>query len=148
MTNLAYLWMVHHGQTFSLVSVANSFYFVPPMLRKPLSDLTNKQLTEEEKQEWLPHVDIIKDSMTLHKVVTYRATHESIVSCWNSLNFNEEIWMKVIHEKEKEAKPKCHQDFWNNITINYMLLNSRRTEKGFYNLHWMMPHEMPIALNV
>lgn len=47
MTNLAYLWIVHHGETFSLVSVANSFYFVPPMLRKPLSSLGNKQMTEE-----------------------------------------------------------------------------------------------------
>ena len=39
MTNLAYLWVVHHGETFSLVSVASNFYLVPPMMRKPLSAL-------------------------------------------------------------------------------------------------------------
>lgn len=36
MTNLAYLWVVYHGETFSLLSVANAFYFVPPCIRKPL----------------------------------------------------------------------------------------------------------------
>ena len=51
MTNLAYLWVVHHGQTFSLVSVANSFYFVPPMMRRPLSSLRSSyHLTEKDKQ--------------------------------------------------------------------------------------------------
>ena len=50
MTNLAYLWVVHHGQTFSHVSVANSFYNAPPQVRKPLSSLPDRQLSAVEKQ--------------------------------------------------------------------------------------------------
>lgn len=83
MTNLAYLWVVKHGETFSLVSVSNNFYLVPPMMRKPLSELSSSHpLTEKDKQEWLPPSDIIKDSMTLHKVVTYRDDKDSLISAW------------------------------------------------------------------
>ena len=49
MTNLAYLWVVVHAQTFSLVSVACPFYYVPSVMRKPLSDLwkLKKPLTDK-----------------------------------------------------------------------------------------------------
>lgn len=37
MKNLVYLWVVHHGETFSIVSVGSAYYFVPSFMRKPLS---------------------------------------------------------------------------------------------------------------
>ena len=92
MTNLAFIWVVRHGETFSLVSVACGFYFVPPMVRKRLSELPENEMNDEEKQEWLPHPEIIKDSMTLHKVVTFRERGTSIVSSWSDLKINERIW--------------------------------------------------------
>ena len=49
MTNLAYLWIVHHGETFSFTSVTNNFYFVPSTMRKPLSELPPSEMSEDEK---------------------------------------------------------------------------------------------------
>ena len=37
MKNLIYLWVVHHGETFSIISVGNAYYFVPTFMRRPLS---------------------------------------------------------------------------------------------------------------
>ena len=49
MTNLAFSWIVFHGQTFSLVSVSSNFYFVPSMMSKPLSALESREITSEDK---------------------------------------------------------------------------------------------------
>lgn len=74
MTNLAYVWTVIHSETFSLISVACPFYTAPPLVRKPLSSLSNHKiaLDESQKREFLPTKQGIKDAMCLHKVVTYR----------------------------------------------------------------------------
>ena len=50
MTNLAYLWVVHHAETFSLISVASPFYYVPPCIRKPLQNFPKNPLSNKEKQ--------------------------------------------------------------------------------------------------
>lgn len=42
MKNLIYLWVVHHGETFSIISVGNAYYFVPTFMRKPLSQVYNR----------------------------------------------------------------------------------------------------------
>ncbi len=74
MTNLAYVWTVIHAETFSIVSVACTFYTAPPLVSKPLASLSNHKiaLDESQKREFLPPKQGIKDSMCLHKVVTYR----------------------------------------------------------------------------
>lgn len=46
MTNLAYLWVVDHSQTFAVTSVANNFYFVPSAVMKPLSDLGKTPMSD------------------------------------------------------------------------------------------------------
>lgn len=94
MTNLAYLWVLHHGETFSLVSVCCNFYFVSPMMRKSLESLNKYQeeMTNIQKQEFMPLPDIIKDSMTLHKVVTYRADKDCVISRWNDLPIDDRSW--------------------------------------------------------
>lgn len=94
--------------------------------------------------------DIIKDSMTLHKVVTFRTDSQSIVSRWNDLSIKQDTWENTLRKSEgvNAVGIHCYQDFWNNVTLDHMRLNDRRTEKGLYNLHWLLPHELPIALNV
>ena len=46
MTNLAYLWVVHHGETFSFTSVSNNFYAIPGTVRKPLSALPSHVMND------------------------------------------------------------------------------------------------------
>lgn len=55
MKNLIYLWVVHHGETFSIISVGSAYYFVPTFMRKPLSALSEykEPMTDAQKQEWL-----------------------------------------------------------------------------------------------
>lgn len=122
MTNLAYLWIVHHGETFSLISVSSNFYLVPPMMRRPLSDTSSikRELTNLEKQEFLPHPDIIKDSMTLHKVVTFRTDDGCIISRWNDFNIENDIWlefMKTEYPITDKLTKRHYLDFWNDITL-------------------------------
>lgn len=47
MLNLAYNWCVHHGETFSLISVGCNYFLVPSLMRKPLSHLGDKPLTAD-----------------------------------------------------------------------------------------------------
>ena len=72
MTNLAYIWVVHHAETFAFTSVCCNFYQIPSTVRKPLSELPSHELSEEEKREWMLHPESIKDYLTLQKVVTYK----------------------------------------------------------------------------
>lgn len=63
------------------------------MMRKPLSEISSSHpLTEKDKQEWLPPSDIIKDSMTLHKVVTYRDDKDSLISAWEEIQVGNDEW--------------------------------------------------------
>lgn len=48
--NLAYLWLIHHGETFSIISIVNMYYFCPTFIRKPLSQFPNRALSNYEKQ--------------------------------------------------------------------------------------------------
>ena len=157
MTNLTYLWVVVHAQTFSLVSVASPFYYVPSVMRKPLSDLQKqkKPLTEEQKMEWLPNNDIIKDNMTLHKVVTFRKVEDSLMSVWSHLNIEQKMWTKFLQQRkpyilqqDEELVPENYLDFWNDLTIKLSNLNNERLNEGLYILHWYDPTELPISLNV
>ena len=150
MTNLAYLWVVHHGETFSFSSVSNNFYFVPSTMRKPLSELPPSEMSDDEKEEWLLHPEVIKDYLTLQKVVTFRTDSYSIVSSWNSLNINQVIWSRVLQRKtgKNSIAEDSYEDFWNDVTIEHERMNSNRTQDGLYNLHWLMPHELPIALYI
>ena len=150
MTNLAYLWVVHHGETFSFSSVSNNFYFVPSAMRKPLSDLPSHEMTDDEKSEWALHPEIIKDYLTLQKAVTFRSDSYSIVSSWNDLKINQVIWSRVLQRTmgKNSIREESYMDFWNDVTVEHSRMNSNRTEEGLYNLHWLMPHEMPIALYI
>ena len=47
--NLIYLWVVHHGQTFSNTSVLNNWYVAPSVVRKPLSWLESNEVNETNK---------------------------------------------------------------------------------------------------
>lgn len=52
MKNLIYLWVVHHGETFSIISVGNAYFFCPTFMRKPLSALKGQKnvMTSSEKK--------------------------------------------------------------------------------------------------
>lgn len=82
MTNLAFLWLSVHGQTFSIVSVCNACHMFPAMMRKPITDLNKytSPINDDEKAKWLPSAQIIKDVLTLAKTVTYRADSGSVIS--------------------------------------------------------------------
>ena len=167
MTNLAYLWVVHHGETFSFTSIACNFYLVPSSMRKPLSDLPSHQLSEEEKKEWFLHHQSIKDYLSLQKVVTYKEDEFSILSGWNDLDIDDAVWAKVLTKSTKKstlvredsliqtntsARRKLNQesyiDFWNDLTMDFAIMNTNRSRDGLYNLHWLMVHEMPISLYI
>ena len=150
MTNLAYIWVVHHGETFSFTSVSNNFYQIPSAVRKPLSELPTHQLSEDEKQEWLCHPETIKDYLTLQKATTYRSDSYSIVSSWPDLKINQTIWWRVLQRttRKNSDREESYVDFWNDVTVEHERINSNRTQKDLYNLHWLMPHELPIALYI
>ena len=150
MKNLAYLWVVHHGETFSFTSVANNFYLVPCSVRKPLSELPSSQMSDDQKQEWLLHPEVMKDYLTLQKAVTYRKDSYSLVSSWNDLIITQKIWSRVLNRctGRNSIYEESYMDFWNDVTIDHGLMNTKRTDAGLYNLHWLMPHEMPIALYI
>ena len=59
------------------------------------------------------------------------------------------LWQRVI-EKKMEGHPRAEkdfEDFWNDVTLEHSIMNTDRTKRGLYNLHWFMPDEMPITLN-
>lgn len=99
MKNLIYLWVVHHGETFSIISVGCAYYFVPTFIRKPMSSLSeyNAPMSDGQKKEWLAPLEVMNDSMALSKQVTYRSDSETIISKWNTLKVDSEVWKKVLH---------------------------------------------------
>ena len=152
MKNLIYLWVIHHGETFSIISVGNCYYFVPTFLRKPLSQApTTAALDDKQKQEWLAPLDVWNDSMVLSKQVTYRNPSETIISKWNTLPVDIPVWKELICETYgctlKEAEDM--KDHWNDISLEAYNVNYERTVKrDLLNLHWLMPQELPNALNI
>ena len=102
MTNLAYLWCVHHGQTFSNVSVLNNFYIAPTTMRKPLSALPDHPLNPKEKQDFICSVENAEDNLNLIKAVTYRSTNKSIISNWNDRPIDFKMWSRMEENQEEE----------------------------------------------
>ena len=84
--------------------------------------------------------------MTLHKVVTYRADNNSIISRWNDLKIKNKRWRKFLQSRNQDIVDVL--DFWNDVSLKHEKLNYQRTAKGLYNLHWLMPNELPISLNI
>lgn len=119
------------------------------MMSKPLSALKNhhKELTDTEKQHFLPPKDLSKDLLTLHKVVTYRSDKDSLASSWSVLPTTNDDWYKYKTEHNIESEGLLY-DFWNETSMNIYRVNYQRTMKGLYNLHWLLPNELPISLNI
>ena len=92
LNNLAFLWCCLHGQTFSMVSATANFYFYPSCMRKPLSALPEKPLSADEKQQWIPLLGTAQDYTNLVKGVTYRSRDGSILSNWNGLPIEIDLW--------------------------------------------------------
>ena len=113
-------------------------------------------LTNEEKREWLAPFDVWCDSMALSKQVTYRSDLETIVSKWNTQKVNRDMWNETL--KHLQSHPCKYrdpvelsdfEDHWNKISLEAYDINYNRTvNKNLFNLHWLMPQEMPNALNI
>ena len=129
MTNLAYLWVVHHGETFSFTSVSNNFYVTPSTVRKPLSALPSHVMNDDEKQEWGLHPESIKDYLTLQKVVTFRDDSYSVVSSWNDFKIDQEIWFRILKKSmgKDSLRNESFIDFWNDLAIKHEKMNTDRT---------------------
>lgn len=131
MTNLVYIWCVFHGQTFSNVSVFNNFYFAPTTMRKPLSAFPNTPLDKNQKQEWISPVQNAQDNISLIKTVTYRRNVNSIISNWNELLIDHNIWKAIKHSRREERGIEDPQDkrfnftdHWDPVTMATFKLNS------------------------
>ena len=152
--NLAYLWIVHHGETFSIISVVNMYYFCPTFLRKPLSEFPNKVMSDADKQEWMAPLQVITDSMLLSKQVTFRKDPETIVSQWVRTPVDQTVWKRLVDEYEqkhnggKDSGMREYENFWNSVCIEANEASMKRSNAGLFYLHWLMPHEMPNALNI
>ena len=86
--------------------------------------------------------------MTLHKVVTYRSDSDSIVSRWNNLPVDADSWKNFQNARYPKELQVDYFDFWNEIALNMFGINYNRTTRGLYNLHWLLPNELPVSLNI
>ena len=95
--------------------------------------------------------------MALSKQVTYRDARETVISKWNVIKVDPNIWRRVLENKRKrltgkekdEFKITDFEDHWNSISLEAYSINYKRTvERNLLNLHWLSPEEMPNALNI
>ena len=166
MTNLIFLWVVHHGQTFSMVSMNNIFYMVPTFAARPLSALPNSPLSDAEKQKFYAPTEVFDVAMAVTKNVTYRNDKYSLISSWSTIGI--EKYSKIKHfllhnplHKQKNfnergykfygeinAGHSVYSDYWNDMTIEVNALQQRRLNEGLFYTHWMMPNELQNSLNI
>ena len=60
------------------------------------------------------------------------------------------IWNKVLaeHYGDEDHYIDNFVDHWDDCILKSQLLNSERTKKGLYYLHWLQISELPHALNI
>lgn len=173
-----YLWIVHHGETFSMISTNNIYYLAPTFVCKPLSYVDTAvenpnnfdlygNLKDSVKQEWFAPLEIFNNSMGLTKQVTFRSDEDNLVSSWNEIGLQrsrKEIWSDWFkknedrifsHFKKDHAianSLSCHltvsTDIWNELAILNSDMQRERLEKGLFYMHWMSPSEMQNSLNI
>lgn len=134
------------------------YYFCPTFLRKPLKEFPNHPLTDLQKQQWLAPKEVINDSMILSKQVTFRKDSETIVSQWGRNDIDNKLWnemrKKDIERRQQNGenvpdyKFEDYENYWNDVCVEADHRNSLRSKNGLFYLHWLMPHEMPNALNI
>ena len=60
------------------------------------------------------------------------------------------LWNEIIkqHKGDKYEGMENFVDHWDDAILKTECLNSQRTKKGLYNLHWLQINELPHALNI
>ncbi len=106
-------------------------------------------MTAIEKQNWIPSLSNLKDNLNLAKAVTFRSTKRSIISNWSDLLIDPIVWTALKRNKENENKQLINfTDHWDTAAKNTYDLNSKRTNDGLLNLHWLQVNELPHAHNI
>ena len=100
MTNLVYLWVVHHSETFSMISTNNLYYMAPTFVSKSLAEADEAvknpdyldqhgALKEEVKHQWFAPLPVFNNAMAIMKSVTVRADQENLVSSWSTFGVDD-----------------------------------------------------------
>ena len=104
-----------------------------------------------EKQQWLGPLSNIKDNSNVIKAVTFRSTNKSIISNWSEMIIDPFVWTAMQRGKNTENENKMiinFDDHWDNSSMNTYKLNTKRTNDGLLNLHWLQVNELPHAHNI